>query len=270
MNTITEYKYDVTTDEFQSLVIDRSASLPVLVDFWADWCEPCKMLMPVLDNVLARFPGSFYLAKVDTDQEQMLAMQLGIRSLPTVVLFKDGQPVANFMGVKPEGEIVAMLEPHLSVVEEPEVVEDLGVTAQLQALIDAEQWEAALNAATELEGDQADLWRVRIFLAQQDAEQAQSCLDSFSDELRKTPEAISLEAQLKLLVLSADASDDVLQAIKTLQSDQVDAGIEQLLALLQQDNSDQGVRQTLIAAFDLLNDAKTASAYRRRMAALVF
>ena len=270
MNTATEYKYDVTTDEFQSLVIDRSATLPVLVDFWADWCEPCKMLMPVLDNVLARFPGSLYLAKVDTDQEQMLAMQLGIRSLPTVVLFKNGQPVANFMGVKPEAEIVALLEPHLDVVEEPEIAEDLGATAQIQSLLAAEQWDAALQAASELEGDQADLWRVRVFLAQKDGVQAQNCLDSFSDELKKTPEAAFLGAQIKLLELAANSSGDLLTAIETLQTGDAESGIEQLLGLLQKDNADQNIRKTLIASFDLLNDAKTVSAYRRRMAALVF
>ena len=267
---MTDYTYNVTTDEFQSLVIERSASLPVLVDFWADWCEPCKMLMPVLDQVQARFPGAFYLAKVDTDKEQMLAMQLGIRSLPTVVLFKDGQPVANFMGVKPEGEIVAMLEPHLDVVEQPAEVEDLGAVAQLQALMDAEQWDAAFNAASEMEGDQADLWRVRVFLAQKDETQAQQCLDSFSDELKKTPEATQLAAHIKLLGLSAQASGELSAAIGQLQSDQVDAGIEQLLALLKNNSSDQNIRKTLIAAFDLLDDAKVVSAYRRRMAALVF
>ncbi|WP_395375358.1 thioredoxin [Marinicella sp. W31] len=267
---MTEYKYDVTTDEFQNLVIERSSSLPVLVDFWADWCEPCKMLMPVLDNVLARFPESLYLAKVDTDKEQMLAMQLGIRSLPTVVLFKDGQPVANFMGVKPEAEIVAMLEPHVPVMEESAKVEDSGASSHIQALIDAEQWDAALHAASDMEGDQADLWRLRVFLAQKDGAQAQNCLDSFSDELKKTSEAAGLAARIKLLGLSAEASGDLSSAIEKLESDQIDVGIEQLLELLKHNNGDQGIRKTLIAAFDLLDDAKVVSAYRRRMAALVF
>ncbi len=93
---------DSTQDTFMADVIEGSKEVPVLVDFWADWCQPCQMLMPILAKLADEYQGKFILAKCDTDANQEIAMQLGIRSLPTVKLFVDGQPVDEFMGTKPE------------------------------------------------------------------------------------------------------------------------------------------------------------------------
>ena len=105
---------NVNSKDFENDVIKKSQSTPVLVDFWADWCEPCKQLMPLLDKIVDSYKGALHLAKVNTDQEQELAMSFGIRSLPTVLLFKDGQVVEQFLGVKPESEIRSLLDPFLS------------------------------------------------------------------------------------------------------------------------------------------------------------
>ncbi|KUJ81701.1 co-chaperone YbbN [Microbulbifer flavimaris] len=108
-----EYIVDVTAENAQQVLIDESMKRPVLVDFWADWCEPCKQLMPVLEKLANEYQGQFLLAKVNADTEQMLAGQLGVRSLPTVMVLKEGQPVDGFAGAQPEKQIREMLEKYL-------------------------------------------------------------------------------------------------------------------------------------------------------------
>ena len=109
----TPYIFDVTSADFDQLVIQNSFHKPVLVDFWADWCAPCKALMPMLAQVAESYQGELLLAKVNCDVEQDIVMRFGIRSLPTVVLFKDGQPVDGFAGAQPESAVRQMLEQHV-------------------------------------------------------------------------------------------------------------------------------------------------------------
>ncbi|WP_346839348.1 thioredoxin [Microbulbifer sp. SAOS-129_SWC] len=108
-----EYIVDVTAENAQQVLIEESMKRPVVVDFWADWCEPCKQLMPVLEKLAGEYAGQFLLAKVNADTEQMLAGQLGVRSLPTVMVLKDGQPVDGFAGAQPEKQIREMLDKYL-------------------------------------------------------------------------------------------------------------------------------------------------------------
>jgi putative thioredoxin len=103
----------VTADTFMTDVVEASARLPTLVDFWAPWCGPCKQLMPILDRLVEEYGGRFKLAKVNADEQQELAQQLGVRSLPTVVLFKDRTSVDHFVGLVPEAQIRALLDKHL-------------------------------------------------------------------------------------------------------------------------------------------------------------
>lgn len=104
---------DVTLANFESDVIEASHTVPVLVDFWAPWCGPCKSLGPVLEKVEAAYAGRFKLAKINSDDEQQLAAAFGIRSIPTCVLMVRGQPVDGFMGALPEGQVKAFLDKHL-------------------------------------------------------------------------------------------------------------------------------------------------------------
>jgi len=108
-----EFIVDVTPQNAQQVLLDESFNRPVVVDFWADWCEPCKVLTPIMEKLAREYQGQFLLAKVNADQQQGLATQLGIRSLPTIMVFRDGQPVDGFSGALPEGEIRSILEPHL-------------------------------------------------------------------------------------------------------------------------------------------------------------
>ena len=111
---------DVTIENFESEVIAASMETPVLVDFWAPWCGPCKVIGPLLEKLETDYAGRFKLVKIDSDQEQQLAGAFGIRSIPTCILLKGGQPVDGFMGALPEGKIKEFLDKHVPAAAELE------------------------------------------------------------------------------------------------------------------------------------------------------
>lgn len=102
---------DVTQDTFRSVVIESDK--PVLVDFWAEWCGPCKKLSPVIDEIAAEKSDQIAVAKVDVDAQRMLGAMFQVMSIPTVMLFKNGEKVAEFQGVRPKAEIVEMIDAQL-------------------------------------------------------------------------------------------------------------------------------------------------------------
>jgi putative thioredoxin len=138
---------DVTIANFEEEVITASMSTPVLIDFWAPWCGPCKSLGPILEKVEVAYGGRFKLVKIDSDQEQQLGAAFGIRSIPTCILMVNGQPVDGFQGALPEGKVKEFLDKHLPPADElppeeeeaaaePEDSSPAALLEKLQAAVD--------------------------------------------------------------------------------------------------------------------------------------
>src|SRR5213079_1857229 len=130
---------DVTIENFESEVIAASMEQPVLVDFWATWFGPCKVIGPILEKLETEYDGRFKLVKIDSDQEQQLAGAFGIRSIPTVILMMGGQPVDGFMGALPEGQVRQFLDKHLPPDEEQPEEEAIEEQPPLDAASQLEQ-----------------------------------------------------------------------------------------------------------------------------------
>ncbi|WP_332813167.1 thioredoxin [Ramlibacter sp.] len=152
---------DVTIENFETEVIAASMTQPVLVDFWAPWCGPCKVIGPILEKLEAEYAGRFKLVKIDSDQEQQLAAAFGVRSIPTCILLMNGQPVDGFMGAVPEGQLRQFLDKHLPAAG-PAAEEELPAEEPLDAQDRLEQLQHAV--ATNPADDEARFEYVKALL----------------------------------------------------------------------------------------------------------
>ncbi|RYY94599.1 MAG: thioredoxin, partial [Comamonadaceae bacterium] len=164
---------DVTIENFEQEVIAASMTQPVLVDFWAPWCGPCKALGPILEKLETAYGGAFKLAKINSDDEQQLAGAFGIRSIPTVVLLKNGQPVDGFQGALPEGQVREFLDKHVQAIEPEPEEEELPDPAAADPAVQLEQLAHAV--ADDANNDDARFSYVKaLLLAGREAEARQA------------------------------------------------------------------------------------------------
>jgi len=282
------YIFEVNADNFEQVVIEGSMSAPVLVDFWADWCNPCKMLMPVLSKLAQEYNGQFILAKVNSDANQELSTRYGVRSLPTVKLFKGGEPVDEFTGALPESAVREFLDKHIE--RESDKLCDLATEARASG--DHERARSLLEQANAIDPGRP---RVIIDLAtllvdNGDYDKAEELLQSLPPEERAKAPAAGLLARIGFIREAADfptsaelqarleQNPDDLEtryqlAIRHIANNDFPAGMEQLLEIMRRDRSfrDDIARKTLLKVFDLLgNDDPLVAEYRRKMANLLY
>ena len=274
IHIMSEYIKAVTAADFEQDVIAKSQQVPVLVDFWAEWCAPCKQLMPVLHNLVDSMEGDVYLATVDTDTEQELAMQYGIRSLPTVALFKNGEIVEQFMGVKPESEIRTLLEPYLKKDTEAQAV--AAASENVQKAMELIAQDQLMEAIPYLQNDgstQAKLLLIKIYLQEGEIEKAVETYNGFEDWQSSDKEVESIKVIIDLIQIVPKTNNDALKdAIEQTVADDPEQGIRQLLQLLSeaQDEEKEEIKQSVIIAFGLIADPQLLTQLRRKMASIIF
>lgn len=280
-----QYIVDITLENFQQVILEGSRDKLVLVDFWADWCEPCKQLMPVLEKLATEFKDRVILAKINCDQQEQLAAQFGVRSLPTVAFFKDGQPVDGFAGVEPEQQIRARIEQHV-----PGPADDL--VKQAQSAIENEDYNSAYELAKQAYDLNADDAQARLLLADAAVslgrlEQAKELLDSIrlvdqdsyyqhvtakleiAEQAADSPELKALSEQVE-----AQPDDHALRlqyALALHQANRSEDALENAFTVLRQDLNFEGARKT---ALDILNALPKgdplAAKYRRVLYSMMY
>ena len=280
--------FDAVTETFEAEVLQKSMQVPVLVDFWATWCGPCKTLGPILEKLAGDYNGSFQLAKVDVDKEQEIATAFQIRSVPTVFLVKGGQIVDGFPGAVPEGQIREFLKQHG--VEPGELIEETPA-AEALAPLDPHAEVIALRQAIEAEPEKPEL-KLDLALALLKtgaASEAETLLDALPANLATDDRAIRAHARLAFMAVVKDAppvqvldaaiaaNPDDLRARHLLGAQQLMAGnsqaaLEQFLEMLRRDRGyeDNLPKKALIDAFRVVEDEDLVGQYRRKMASVLF
>jgi len=282
---------EINQEQFIEQVIEKSKSIPVVVDFWAPWCGPCKQLTPTLERVVNKKNGKVILVKINVDENQNIAAQLNIQSIPTVYGFVDGRPIDAFQGAQPESKIEAMIDKLIEATPGNEIPKLLGEADDLcknQKFLEAQKiYETLVGMDPGNPRVISGLLKCLIQLKKYD--DAKEMMESLNDELLKNEEILKID---KLLSNFGKVGDNDLQELKSLVDNQpnnkekrfelaqkylstneTELGFNELLTIFDQDPkwNDEAAKKKLLEYFDILGftDPNVISA-RKQLSTLMF
>jgi putative thioredoxin len=283
---------DTTTQGFRQDVMQESMNQPVLVDFWAPWCGPCKQLTPVLEKVVKAAKGKVKLVKMNIDEHPQIAGQLGVKSIPAVFAFQRGQPVDGFMGALPESQVKSFIERLVGGVGASPVEEI--IAAAEQSVAEGDLGQAAELFAGALAEDDANAKAmgglIKVYVAMDMLEQARQLLSAVRPEITNDPAIVSARAAIeaKEAAASLGSHDQLFAAVEADPNDhqaridlavalnasgEREKAVEQLIASIRKDRAwnDGAARKQLLQFFEAWGHADDATVDgRRKLSAVLF